>query len=312
MNHLKIHNKPLIVIVGPTAVGKSEIAIQLAERLQGEIVSADSRLLYRGMDIGTDKPKLDQLTRLPHYLIDVADPDEVWSLAIYQSEAYKAINKIHDKEKLPFLVGGTGQYVRAVVEGWRIPKVKPDVRLRHALEKWAAEITPVGLYKRLTSIDPDAAARIDPANLRRTIRALEIIFHTGERYSEQRRRTSPPFKILQIGLIRSRSKLYTRIDRRIEMMIENGLIEEVRGLLEAGFSPDLPPFSAIGYRQIIDYLQGEISFSEAINRMKRISRRYVRRQANWFKKDDPNIRWYHVQEDIVDDLETLISRFVSE
>lgn len=282
---------PLVVILGPTAVGKTEIAIQLAAALDGEIVSADSRLLYRGMDIGTAKPTPEEQARVPHHLIDVADPDEVWSLAVYQRQAYRAISEIHARGRLPFLVGGTGQYIRAVVEGWTIPAMKSDPRLRRVLQDWAEEVGPHGLHERLAILDPHAAARIDFRNLRRTVRALEVILKTGRRFSAQRRRQPRPFCILQIGLIRPRKELYARVDARIQAMLQQGLVEEVEQLLEQGASPDLPTLSAIGYREIVGYLQGEISLEEAVALIKRHTRQFVRRQANWFKPGDPDIHW---------------------
>ncbi len=180
---------PLILIVGPTAVGKTEIAIQLAGKMDGEIVSADSRLFYRGMDIGTAKPTREEQARVPHHLIDIADPDETWSLAQFQKAAREAIADIHSRGKLPFLVGGTGQYMRAVTEGWLPPEVKPDERLRSVLEKLKRERGEEWLYEKLRFLDPEAADRIDPRNVRRTIRALEVIFTTGRKFSAQRGQT---------------------------------------------------------------------------------------------------------------------------
>ena len=191
---------PVVVILGPTAVGKTEIAIQLAQQLGGEIVSADSRLFYRYMDIGTAKPTLEERAAVPHHLIDVADPDEIWSLARFQFEACQAIREIHARDRLPFLVGGTGQYIRAVTQGWQPPAVEPDLRLRGALERWAAEVGLNGLHERLAFLDPDAAEKIDPRNLRRTVRALEVILTSGRRFSQQRLSMPSPFDIFQIGL----------------------------------------------------------------------------------------------------------------
>jgi tRNA dimethylallyltransferase len=178
ISHLEVRS-PLVVIAGPTAVGKTEIALRLAERLGGEIVSADSRLFYRGMDIGTAKPSREEIQRVPHHLIDVALPDERWSLAVFQQAAQQAVAEIHARDRLPLLVGGTGQFVWAVIQGWDIPAQVPDTRLREALERWAAQLGPYGLHQRLFVLDPDAAAFIDPPNVRRTIRALEVIFRTG-------------------------------------------------------------------------------------------------------------------------------------
>jgi len=290
--------KPLIVLVGPTAVGKTEIVVRIAEKLNGEIISADSRLFYRGMDIGTAKPSLLDQRRVKHFLIDVADPDDNWTLARYQKEALNALNDIHSRNKLPFLVGGTGQYIRAITEGWDIPLVKPNYQLRKTLEDWAHEIGIDNLHKRLMTLDPIAGATIDPTNLRRIVRALEVIFSTGKRFSEQKRRRSLPFDILIIGINRPRSELYARVDKRIENMIEKGFIEEVEHLLQSGYSAELPTLSAIGYLEIISYLEKKISLAEAIMEMKRKTRIFIRRQANWFNTKDKSITWFQVNQDI--------------
>jgi len=302
------NKQPLIIIVGPTGVGKTALSIKLAQRLGGEIVSADSRLLYRGMDIGTAKPTSSEQQAVPHHLIDVADPDEVWSLGIYQREAYRVIDEIHARGRLPFLVGGTGQYIRSIVEGWRIPSQEPDFDLREAITLWADEIGSQGLYERLERIDPAAANKIDYRNLRRTVRALEVIFKTGERFSEQRRKQTCRYDPLILGLNRPREALYSRVDQRIEQMLRQGLVAEVQGLLDVGYSPDLPTLSAIGYAEIIRYLQGEISLEEAVTLIKRNTRIFVRRQANWFKPDDERIHWFDASSDVVNDMEKTIRR----
>ena len=294
--------RPLIVILGHTAVGKTELSLQLAERFQAEIVSADSRLFYRGMDIGTAKPSREERQRVPHHLIDVADPDQVWNLAIYLREARKIITGIHEKGKLPFLVGGTGQYIQAVIEGWRIPEVKPHPELRCVLRAWAEEIGVDGLRRRLAVLDPEAAAGIEGPNLRRMIRALEVTLLSGKPFSEQKGKGPTPYQVLKLGLTRPRPALYRRIDRRIQAMIEAGFVEEVQSLLQKGYSPDLPPMSAIGYRQIVHYLQGTITREEAIRQMKSRSRKYVRKQANWFQPDDPTIRWFKLPETGLDEI----------
>lgn len=283
---------PLVVIVGPTAVGKTEVAIQLAQRLDGEVVSADSRLFYRYMDIGTAKPTLAERAIVPHHLIDVADPDEIWSLALFQQKARQVIQEIYARQRLPFLVGGTGQYIRAVTQGWQPPAVAADPRLREVLERWAEEVGVYGLHERLALLDPEAAEKIDARNLRRTVRALEVIFTSGRRFSAQRASALSPYRLLQIGLTRPRSDLYARIDSRVQAMIEAGLVDEVRSLLAMGYAPDLPTLSAIGYGEIIAYLQGRLSLDEAVLQIQRSTRVFVRRQANWFKPDDPQIRWF--------------------
>jgi len=304
------HLIPLVVILGPTAVGKSNIAISLAERLNGEIVSADSRLFYRSMDIGTDKPTSRDLLRVPHHLIDVSDPDEVWNLALFQREAVKAIESIYAKKRLPFLVGGTGQFIRAIYEGWSIPKVKPSHNLRRVLEIWSQQIGATGLHARLAVLDGPAAAGIEPTNVRRTIRALEVILSTGKRFSDQKQRGDRLYKSLLLGLTRPRNELYARIDDRINQMVNSGFIDEVRRLLESGYSPDLPTMSAIGYGEIVAYLHEEISLDEAIRLMKQRTRVYVRRQANWFKENDPDIHWFRVHENTVDEMANTIQNWL--
>lgn len=284
--------KPLIALIGPTAVGKTELSLQLAEQLNAEIVSSDSRLFYRGMDIGTAKPTRDERARVPHHLIDVSDPDDTWSLTRFQQAAFAAIDEIHARGRLPLLVGGTGQYVRAIVDGWQPPSVHPHPRLRQILEKWEQEEGTARLHQALQRLDPAAGAAIDPRNVRRVIRALEVIFTTGRPFSSQRRKGEPPYRVLMIGLTRPRPELYARVDARIEAMFAAGLLDEVRSLLEAGYSPDLPSMSSIGYRECAAVLQGQMTVDEAKARMRKLTRVFVRRQANWFRADDPAIRWF--------------------
>lgn len=298
--------RPLVVIVGPTAVGKSEIALSLAERLGGEIVSADSRLFYRGMDIGTAKPSPVELARVPHQLVDVADPDEPWSLAVFQQAAGEAVRAIHARGRLPFLVGGTGQYVRAVIQSWEIPAQEPDPALRCALAEWGAQVGAQGLHERLAILDPVAAGAIDARNVRRTVRALEVILHTGRRFSDQRQRSASPYSLLMVGLQRPREELYRRVDARIDAMFDSGLVEEVRALLARGYSPGLPTLSAIGYRETAAYLRGEMTLEQAKAEMKRITRRFVRHQNSWFHPDDPNIHWFSVGENTAEEVEAFI------
>ncbi len=283
---------PLILLVGPTAVGKTEVAILLAQMLHGEIISADSRLFYRGMDLGTAKPTPAEQGRVPHHLIDIVDPDETLSLAVFQQLARDAIADVQRRGRLPLLVGGTGQYVRAVTEGWTPPEVAADPRLRAALGRLKEERGGDWLHDRLKALDPQAADKIDARNVSRTIRALEVIFTTGRRFSEQRGQAESPYRLIAVGLTRPRPELYARIDARIEAMFEAGLLEEVRGLMAKGYGPDLPAMSAIGYRECTAVIQGRLSAEDAKSEMRRASRAYVRRQANWFKQSDPNIRWF--------------------
>jgi len=300
---------PLIVILGPTAVGKTETAVRLAGRLGGEIISADSRQFYRGMDLGTAKPTPAERSRIPHHLVDVIAPDEPWSLAQFQQAAFQAIDAMHPRGRLPFLVGGTGQFVRAIAEGWDIPPQQPNPRLRAVLAAWAGEIGSEAFHQRLAVLDPPAAALIDYRNVRRTIRAFEVIFHTGKRFSAQRRRHAPRYRLLQIGLMRPRADLYARIDARIDAMLAAGLLEEVRGLL-ARYPGDLPAFSAIGYRELVRHLEGACTLDEAVAAIRRNTRQFVRRQANWFKQDDPDIHWFMAEADPLAGIEQLVRGFL--
>ena len=315
--HQEIHHedeiKPvLVVIIGPTAVGKTGMAIELAERLGGEIVSADSRLFYRGMDIGTAKPTAEERARVPHHLIDVAEPGDNWSLAVFQRAAAEAIAGIHGRGKLPLLVGGTGQYIHAVAHGWVPPRIKPDAKMRAALEEMAKTMGPEWLHGMLAIIDPASARTIDPRNLRRTIRALEVIFNTGRKFSDQRGQGPSPYRLIMIGLSRPRVDLYARIDARIETMFSDGLLEEVRGILARGCPPTASTLSAIGYRECVEVLEGRMSLEQAKIRMRRLTRVFVRRQANWFKGDDPQIRWFEMGQDTREKLEDYLRENLAE
>jgi tRNA dimethylallyltransferase len=303
---------PLVVIIGPTAVGKTEISVQLAERLGGEIISADSRLFYRGMNIGTAKPSATDRIRVPHHLIDVADPSEIWSLAVFQKAAAKSIEEIHSRNRLPFLVGGTGQYIHAVRHGWSPPATAPDFGLRSELEAQVESIGYQGLYNRLLNLDPIAAGNIDPRNVRRTIRALEVIQITGRKFSEQRRQAGGHYRLLTIGLTRPRPELYARIDARIESMFSAGFLEEVNSLLGKNYLPDLPTMSAIGYRECVAVLEGRMSLEEAKVQMQKLTRVFVRRQANWFKEDDPQINWFPAGQTDPRNIEERIRLFLEE
>ena len=282
---------PLIAIVGPTATGKSSLALQLAQRFDGEIVNGDSRLVYRHMDIGSAKPSPQDLSLAPHHLVNIVNPDEPYSLALYLAQANEAIQDIQKRGKTPLLAGGSGQYVRALLEGFNAPQVSPNPALRATLEAQAREEGHEALWERLRRVDPESAARIDPRNVRRVIRALEVYMETGVPFSQARKREKPPYHSLTIGLTMERESLYRRIDRRVESMIESGWPQEVARLLDMGYSTELPAMSALGYREMAAYVRGELPPEEARIRIKAATRRYARSQYAWFRLDDPGIHW---------------------
>lgn len=281
----KVQQPPLIALFGPTASGKSTLAIKLCEAVGGEIVTADSRQVYRYMDVGTDKPSPEDRERVLHHMIDLVDPDEPYTLALYQQGAYGSIEDALIRERVPVLAGGTPLYVNSVIEGWTIPKVEPDMLLRQALEREAEKAGPAELHARLRELDPAAAENILPSNTRRIIRALEVIEMTGRPISEQQRKEPLPYNILRIGLACERSELYRRIDARVDRQIgAQGLVEEVAALHEKGYSFDLPSMSGLGYRQIGDYLQGKATLAEAVQRIKWDTHGFARHQGNWFRR----------------------------
>jgi tRNA dimethylallyltransferase len=304
-------NSPLIVVVGPTAVGKTAVAIHLCGDFQGEIISADSRQIYRGLDVGTAKPTLEEQAAAVHHLIDVVEPDEVLGLAEYQTLAYAAIDDVVARDSVPLLVGGTGQWVRGVVEGWGVPSVPPDYALRAELEAEADRFGPEILHSRLADVDPDAAARIDCRNVRRVVRALEVYLKTSVPISEQQRSKPPPYRILQVGLTMPREMLYARVDTRVERMLDQGLLAEVMRLVARGYGLDLPAMSGLGYRQIGQHLAGEISLDEAVRLIKTETRRFVRQQYNWFRLDDPATRWFDVSGEFYSELHDLVIEFLA-
>ncbi len=287
----------LVIIVGPTAVGKSQLAMKLAQTLDGEIVNADSRQVYRFMDIGTAKPSPEELSLVPHHLINVVNPDQDFSLAQYHKLASQAISEIQRREKLALLVGGSGQYVWSVVEGWEIPQVPPDLEFRHRLEEQAAKEGENGLYQELMKVDPKAAENIGPHNIRRVIRALEVYQSTGVPFSQLKRKEKPPFRTLIIGLTEDREKLYRRIDLRVDDMIERGLVAEVERLFSLGYTPSQPAMSGIGYKQIGLFLSGSLTLTEAKKQIKFATHRFVRHQYTWFRLQDSRIRWFDIASD---------------
>jgi tRNA dimethylallyltransferase len=292
-----IPNKRLIAVVGPTASGKSDLALRLALAFHGEIVSADSRQAYRYMDAGTAKPSPEDRARVRHWLIDTVDPDEEFSLAQYLDLARETLEDIWRRGKTPFLDGGAGQYVWALLEGWQVPRISPNRELRRSLEERAEREGIDALYRELTAVDSAAAARIDPRNVRRVVRALEVHSLTGESTQSHPAKLQPDLQPLILAIDRPRVELYKRIDERVDRMLSSGLIDEVRALLARGYSADLPPLSGIGYRQACAYLRGEMTLVEVASKMKTETHRLARMQNTWFRRDDPRIRWLDASAD---------------
>jgi tRNA dimethylallyltransferase len=303
-------SSPLIAIVGPTGVGKTRLAVVLGNQLGGEIISADSRQIYQDVDIGTAKPTEDERRLAPHHLIDIVAPDAEFTLAQYQEWAYQAIEDVLSRNKVPFLVGGTGLYIRAVLEGFLIPRVKPNLRLRQELRQEAERHGPQALHARLQEVDPEAAANIDPHNVRRVIRALEVHQELKEPISRLQQRRPPPYRILKIGLTMDRQELYRRIDQRVDSMVERGLLAEVQSLVAEGYGYDLPAMSGLGYQQMGMYLRGEVDLPTAIRKIKSETHRFVRQQYKWFRLDDQTIHWFDMGEEPDEEIKALIADFL--
>lgn len=280
----------LIVILGPTASGKTDLAVKLAREFDGEIVSADSRQIYREMDIGTNKTISSQQLVARQHMIDVASPNEEFALAQYKEKALKMIKDIHNRGKIPFLVGGTGLYIQAIVDNLQIPKVAPNKALRERLEK----LKLAKLLEMLKKVDSQAAEVIDSSNKRRLIRALEVSLGTGKAFSSVQSKGKPFFDCLQIGIKIPREELYKKINKRVDEMIEEGLADEVKKLKEK-YSCALPSMSGIGYKELCNFFKGKNDLNEAIRLIKRNTRRYARRQMTWFRRDK-RIRWIEKRE----------------
>lgn len=275
---------PLVVVLGPTGVGKTALSLDLCRACRGEVVSADSRQIYWGMDIGTAKATPDEVAVAPHHLLDLRAPDEVLTVAEYQALAYAAIDAIHHRGHVPFLVGGTALYIRAVVDGLRIPSVPPDPMLRAELEERLAQVGVAALFQELQQRDPATAAQIDARNPRRVLRALEIFLLTGQSKVALEGADPPPYRILMVGLTRARDILHRRIDARVDAMMAAGLVEETQRLLEQGYDPRLPAMTSLGYRECIDFLAGRSDLATTAARIKVETHRYVRHQSTWFRK----------------------------
>ncbi|MBS4211747.1 tRNA (adenosine(37)-N6)-dimethylallyltransferase MiaA [Bacillus sp. FJAT-49825] len=287
-------NQKLLVIIGPTAVGKTKLSIEMAKCFNGEIISGDSMQIYRGMDIGTAKIRKDEMEGIPHHLIDIREPDENFSVAEFQTLVRAKIKEIAEKGKLPIIVGGTGLYVQSVIYDYQFSDVSGDDEFRTQLEERANREGNEALYKELIEVDPESAAEIHPNNLRRVIRALEIFHLTGK--TRQEIQKSQVLDLLYqtalVGLTMDRDKLYERINSRVDLMMQEGLFEEVKGLYGQGLR-DCQSIQAIGYKEIYDYLDGKISLEEAVENLKQNSRRYAKRQLTWFR-NKMEVEWFDV------------------
>lgn len=303
--------KKLIAIVGPTAAGKSALVLWLSSKYKIEIINADSRQVYRYMDIGTAKPGKSERELVPHHLYDIVEPDESFSLAVYQERALNLIKEISSRDNVPVLVGGTGLYVRATLEKWSIPVVPPHAKFRQILEKKAAQEGHNVLYAELEKVAPESAKRISPTNIRRVIRALEISLYSSHEPSKfNRTNDTEGVTPLIIGLTMDRKKLYSKIDARVDHMINSGLIDEVKALMDRGYGLDLPSMSGIGYRELGLFLKGEIGLGEAVARIKYHTHRFARKQYAWFRLEDSRIHWFDVEKDIKDNIAGLIDKYL--
>lgn len=284
--------KPLVLVIGPTAVGKTDTAIMVANALNAEVISADSRQIYRKMDIGTAKPTPDQRAQVPHHLVDFVEPDAAYNVTDFQQQAIHLIDDMHTRGVVPMLVGGTGQYITATIEGWRFPNVAANPQLRLELEAFAAEHGWQALLEKLNTLDPITAARIDGKNIRRVVRAIEVCVESGQPFSAFQKKDPPPYDKISFGLtMEPRANLYERADRRIETMLQQGLVEEVQSLSDDGYDWSLSSMHALGYLQIGWYLQGQMTLDAAVHELKRATHLFIRRQYTWFRKYNSSAIW---------------------
>lgn len=294
----KSDKPPLLALVGPTAVGKSDLAMHIAPRLKAEIICADSAQVYRRLDIGTAKPTAQERAAVPHHLFDLVEPDSDFSVAAYQRAATAAIEEVLQRGRLPLLVGGTGLYIKALTEAYAFGSKGKDEAVRARLNREASELGLPALYRRLEKIDPAAALKIHPNDRRRIVRALEYFELEGRPISEQveqTKRREESYNLLMFGLNMPRQELYRRIELRVDKMIEQGFVEEVEGLLKDGFAPDCPGLKILGYRELVAYLQGLRGWEDTVEEIKKQTRRLAKRQFTWFRRD-PRIIWLEVGE----------------
>lgn len=302
--------KPMVVIVGPTAVGKTDVSILVAERLEGEIVSADSMQIYKFMNIGTAKPTPEEMKAVKHHMIDIVEPWQDFSVAQFQMQARSCIEDIQSRGKLPVLVGGTGLYISSIIYDLDFTNTVSDPGFRAELQKLARERGKEYLYEWLKRVDPGTAKRLHVNDLRRVIRALEVYHCSGKPMSEYNtgmRRDAALFNPVIFGLTMPREELYRRIEKRVDRMMDEGLVDEVKGLLERGCTREMVSMQGLGYKEVIGYLEGEYSLSEAVELLKRNTRRFAKRQFTWFKRDD-RIIWIDIHE--IGDKDRIANRIV--
>ncbi|WP_408956061.1 tRNA (adenosine(37)-N6)-dimethylallyltransferase MiaA [Natroniella sp. ANB-PHB2] len=296
--------EPLVALVGPTAVGKTKLSLALAQQLEGEIISADSMQIYRGMDIGTAKATPKEQKKVPHHLIDIVEPDQEFSVADFQERVDQLIPEIYQRGKLPMLVGGTGLYVKAVIEGFLFPEMETDWELRERLEEAAEKEGTEYVHDKLAKIDSTLAEKLHPNDLRRVIRGIEVYQQTGKTityFKKEAKKRPPRYQAVKIGLRRERESLYQRINKRVDLMIEEGLVKEVRELYQKGYDRELISMQGLGYKELMGHFEGEYDLEEAIRLIKRDTRHFAKRQFTWFKRDD-SIHWFDVEQYQFEDL----------
>lgn len=290
--------KPMIILTGPTAVGKTDLSIQLAKAMNGEIISADSMQVYRHMDIGSAKVTPEEMDGVPHHLIDVLEPEEEFNVVVFQKLAKEALTGIYERGHIPIIVGGTGFYIQALLYDIDFTENDGDTAIRRELEKLAQTQGAGCLHQMLQEIDPESAAAIHQNNVKRVIRAIEFYRQTGKKISlhnEQDREKQSPYQFLYYVLDTDRKTLYERIDRRVDLMMEHGLVDEVKHLADMGCTRDMVSMQGLGYKEILDYLSGEIPLEEAVYILKRDTRHFAKRQITWFKRER-DVRWLELEQ----------------
>lgn len=305
-----MNKKPLLILTGPTAVGKTETSIRLAKAINGEIISADSMQVYRGMDIGTAKIKPEEMQGVPHYLVNELNPDEEFNVMIFKKKAKQYMEDIYRRGKIPLLVGGTGFYIQSVLYDIAFTENQEQDGFREEMESFVQKYGVEALHERLQKVDCESANQIHPNNIKRVIRALEYHHFTGQKFSthnETERQKQSPYRFLYVVLHLPRQQLYERINRRVDVMMEEGLVEEVRQLLEQGCSKDLVSMQGLGYKELVPYLEQQCSLEEAVYRIKRDTRHFAKRQMTWFRRERDVTM---LDKDTFDSTEELVARII--